>query len=127
MARVEKWLAPFSWEMIVSLNEGLCAQKEAFHGPTSDGFEVTKNLWAQQHLKEMTLAEAVGLLRDCHRMAPFCFYNGNTFASVALLIIRKLDLEPEKSFVVRSLAGHIVAGVSTGEEENAFQHFSDQL
>jgi hypothetical protein len=28
---------------------------------------------------------------------------------------------------VRSLAGHIVAGVSTGEEEEAFRKFSDSL
>jgi hypothetical protein len=95
MGRIEKWLAPFSWEMIVSLNEELCDQKDAFHGPTSDGHDATKEMWEQQHVEEMTLAEAVGLLRQCHRMAPFCFYNGNTFAAVALLIIRKLDLEPE--------------------------------
>jgi hypothetical protein len=84
-------------------------------------------MWEQQHVEEMTLAEAVGLLRQCHRMAPFCFYNGNTFAAVALLIIWKLDLEPEKAFLVRSLVGHIVAGVSTGEEEKALQQFSDRL
>ena len=127
MGRIEKWLAPFSWEMIVSLNEELCDQKDAFHGPTSDGHDATKEMWEQQHVEEMTLAEAVGLLRQCHRMAPFCFYNGNTFAAVALLIIRKLDLEPEKAFLVRSLVGHIVAGVSTGEEEKALQQFSDRL
>ena len=127
MPRIEKWLAPFPWEMITSLNEGLCKQRNAFHGPTSDGHDQTQDLWRETHEMELSLAETISFLRKCHRMAPFCFYNGNTFASVALLIIRNLDLDPQEAFAVRSLAGHIVAGVSTGEEEKAFQAFSDGL
>ena len=71
----------------------------------------------------MGLDQAVDLCRRCHRMAPFCFYNGNTFASIILLETRGLGLPPAQAQVVRSLAGHIVAGVSTGEEEDAFRKF----
>ncbi|MEM9481331.1 MAG: hypothetical protein AAGA58_16900 [Verrucomicrobiota bacterium] len=60
-------------------------------------------------------------------MAPFCFYNGNTFASIVLLIIKKIGLRPEEEFIVRTLAGHIVAGVATGEEEKAFAEFCASL
>jgi len=69
----------------------------------------------------------VDLCRRCHRMAPFCFYNGNTFASIIALVIRKLDLPAEQAFVIRSLAGHIVAGVATEEEVRALRAFCDEM
>lgn len=67
------------------------------------------------------------LCRHCHRMAPFCFYNGNTFVSIIALIIKKTDLAPATAAIVRSLAGHIVAGVATDEEEKAFRRFCESL
>ena len=75
----------------------------------------------------MTLDDAVDLCRRCHKMAPFCFYNGNTFASIIALVIKRLDLPPDQAFIVRSLAGHIVAGVATEEETKAFKEFSESL
>lgn len=80
-----------------------------------------------EHTRESTLDEAVELCRRCHRLAPFCFYNGNTFASIILLVVKKLGLPPDQHFIVRSLAGHIVAGVATGEEEKAFREFCESL
>ena len=38
-----------------------------------------------------------------------------------------MRLPPDRAYVVRSLAGHIVAGVATGEEEKAFRNFCDAL
>lgn len=70
----------------------------------------------------MRLDEAVELCRRCHRMAPFCFYNGNTFAAIIRDVILTLGLSPERAYIVRSLAGHIVAGVVTAEEEKAFRN-----
>ena len=67
------------------------------------------------------------LCRRCHKLAPFCFYNGNTFASIIVLVIKKLDLPPDEAFVVRSLAGHIVAGVSDELEEKEFREFCEKL
>jgi len=75
----------------------------------------------------MRLSEAVDLCRRCHRLAPFCFYNGNTFVSIIALVIKRRELPPERAYVVRSLAGHIVAGVATSEEEKAFREFCESL
>jgi hypothetical protein len=75
----------------------------------------------------MRLEEAVELCRRCHRLAPFCFYNGNTFAAIIRDVVHALQLPPERAYIVRSLAGHIVAGVATSEEEKAFQEFSASL
>ena len=60
-------------------------------------------------------------------MAPFCFYNGNTFAAVARDVIHNLTLPAEKAFIIRSLAGHIAAGVATDEEVRAFREFCDRM
>ncbi len=75
----------------------------------------------------MSLYDAVDLARRCHRMAPFCFYNGNTFASIVALLIRRIELSPDRAYIVRSLAGHIVAGVATDEEVKAFREFCDGM
>lgn len=124
---MKAWLAPYTWDFVTLQNQVLCEQKNAFHGPTSDGHAETKALWSDLHQNEMTLSEASDLCRRCHRLAPFCFYNGNTFAAIMRDVIVTLDLDPEQAFLIRSLAGHIVAGVSTGEEEAAFREFSERL
>ena len=65
--------------------------------------------------------------RRCHRRAPVCFCDGNTFASIIALVIKRLDLSAEQAYVVRSLAGHIVAGVATDEEARACRAFCESL
>ena len=127
MAEAQAWLAPFTWEIVTAQNAVLCAAKNALHKPTSDGHETTKQLWQDRHQNPMSLSDAIELLRRCHRLAPFCFYNGNTFASIAVLIVKHLDLEPEQAHILRSLAGHIVAGVASEEEEEAFAEFSASM
>lgn len=72
------WLAPFNWEFVTGQNEILCKAKNALHKPTSDGHEVTRETWERHHKSPMSLAEGIDLCRKCHRMAPFCFYNGST-------------------------------------------------
>jgi len=92
-----------------------------------EGHSAARELWGRQHPVPISLEDAVQLCRQCHRLAPFCFYNGNTFAGIIRDVIQGLGLPPDQSYVVRSLAGHIVAGVSTGEEERAFLEFCNSL
>lgn len=127
MSRRDRWLSPFTWEIVTAQNAVLCQAKNALHKPTSDGHDATRQLWEEMHAQPMNLDEAVDLCRRCHGMAPFCFYNGNTFASIIALVVKRLKLPPARAAVVRSLAGHIVAGVSTGEEERAFREFCESL
>jgi hypothetical protein len=42
-------------------------------------------------------------------------------------MVKKLDLEPTKETLARSLAGHIVAGVASDEEILAFRKFCTSL
>jgi hypothetical protein len=123
----KRWLEPFSWDFVVAQNEVLCIQKSAHHGPTSDGHAIGKQLWVEAGQREISLFEAIDVCRRCHRMAPFANFNGNTFSAIARIIIRKLNLPPKEEFIIRSLAGHIVAGVASDEENEAFRKFSDSL
>lgn len=119
------WLAEIPWELVVWQNSQLCAAKHAHHGPTSDGHQGCRTLWEVTHLKEMHLEEMVELCRKCHRLAPFTNYNGNTFAAIARAIIDELDLTAPEAALARSLAGHIVAGVASDEEVQAFKDFCE--
>jgi len=38
------WLTPFTWPVLVETNRQLCLAKHALHGPTSDGYEITREL-----------------------------------------------------------------------------------
>lgn len=127
MPLIRAWLADFTWEMVTAQNAALCAAKNALHKPTSDGHAITRELWENRHAQAMRLDEAVELCRQCHRLAPFCFYNGNTFASIIAVVIKRLPMSPDQALVVRSLAGHIVAGVASDEEVRAFRSFCDRL
>ena len=127
MSATRAWLADYTWEVVTAQNAVLCAAKNALHKPTSDGHDETKALWLLQHTQSMRLDEAVDLCRRCHRKAPFCFYNGNTFASIIALVIKRLAIPAVEAYIARSLAGHIVAGVATEEEVRAFRAFCDQM
>ena len=98
------WLTDFSWTSVVEINEALCAQKNALHRATSDGYEQTKARWEDNFKKESTLTEAVELCFQCHRLAPFCNYNGNTFVAIIRNVINSLrELTPEEQALARSL------------------------
>ncbi len=114
------WLAAFSWPVIVETNRQLCLPKGALHKPTSDGYEPTRALWESRHRLEMTLAEATDLCRRCHQLAPFCNFNGNTFVALIRRVVARLNFPPDQAAALRSLAGHIVAGTATPEEQAAF-------
>jgi hypothetical protein len=100
----------------------LCAGGSAFHGPTSDGHADARAFWEANHQRELTLAEAVEICRKCHRLAPFCFFNGNTFAAIIKMSTQSIQgLSGPETYVLRSTCSHIVAGNATPEEEQQFQ------
>ena len=103
---------------MVSINAALCEARKALHKPTSDGYAPTKELWEKNRPKEFSLTELFQLCYQCHRLAPFCFYNGNTFVTIVkTLLDEELRRFPQqKAHIVRSIAGHIVAGTATDIE-----------
>ena len=110
-----KWLEPISWGDVTMLNARLCAAKGALHKPTSDGHDTTRDLWERSRTMELTLEEAIVICHRCHRRAPFCFFNGNTFVAIARGIIKPVleqltARDPMRAAAFRSVVGHYVAG-----------------
>lgn len=122
-----QWLAAADWGVVIATNHQLCLASNALHRPTSDGYEATKNLWESTHKQVNTIAEATELCRRCHRLAPFCNFNGNTFVTIIRRVVSSLSLPPGQAAAVRSFAGHIVAGIATKEEEEAYRAVLAQL
>jgi hypothetical protein len=116
----QAWLKAIDWSAVTAINQQLCAAKQAQHGPTSDGHAPARALWEKTHVQAITLDALVELCRKCHQLAPFLNYNGNTFVVIARQVIGGLPLGAQAA-VLRSLAGHIIAGTATPEEQKAFQ------
>ena len=123
----QHWLGTVRWEIVEETNRLLCIPNQAFHGPTSDGYTPTKNLWLAHHKNEMRLIDAIELCRQCHRLAPFCNYNGNTFTAIMRQQLATIELPGDQIALLRSLAGHVIAGVATTEEETDLQKAIQQF
>ncbi len=111
----KNWLRVVPWESVVAINAALCEARKALHQPTSDGYAPAKDLWERNRKKELPLTELFQIGYECHRLAPFCNYNGNTFVTIVktLLDSELKRLPADKAFILRSVAGHIVAGTAT--------------
>ena len=68
--------------------------------------------------RELALRETLDICRQCHKLAPFCSYNGNTFAAIGRTIIQPLlqKLSPVKAHGFRSVVGHYIAGTAGADE-----------
>ena len=121
------WLELFDWELVIATKAALCQPKKALHQPTRDGYTKARAWREKRHGREMFLDEAVDLCRQCHRLAPFCNFNGNTFAAIARNLVDEIKLPADELHVIRSLAGHIVARTATGVEAGQFLKFSRGL
>jgi len=116
------WLRQLDWQTAVSLNADICAAHTAMHGPTTDGYAQTEEYWNVNHQRELTLPEAIEICGKCHRLAPFCNYNGATFMAIIRDCISHFTgLSVQQAAVMRSLAGHMVAGTATPEEIAQFK------
>jgi hypothetical protein len=76
-----------SWELVVSLNRGACSRGSAQHGTNSESYAALEAEWREKQKVVNSLAETIEFLRQCHRRAPFLFYNGNTFADAGKTIV----------------------------------------
>jgi len=103
---------------VVAINAALCKEKKALHKPTSDGYDCAKKIWESARACELTLRETLDLCRKCHKLAPFCFYNGNTFAAIGRTIIQEIlqKWPPVKAHNFRSVVGHYIAGTVGAQE-----------
>jgi hypothetical protein len=102
-----------SWELVVSLNRGACARGGAQHGFNRETQEEAAGEWEEKRTANLSLLETIDFLRHCHRIAPFLFFNGNTFADVGRQISVAVfaDLPPVRLREAVSAVAHCIAGV----------------
>src|SRR6266850_973154 len=102
-----------SWELVVSLNRGACARGGAQHGFNQETQGACAIDWARKQEQVLSLDETIEFLRQCHRRAPFLFFNGNTFADVGRQLAAALfaDLPTTRRREVMSAVAHYIAGV----------------
>jgi hypothetical protein len=114
----KRWLEEWPWDTVVTINAGLCKEKNALHKPTSEGYELAKNVWEKSRTDRLTLKQTLEICRRCHKLSPFCFYNGNTFAAIGRIIVQDVlrKMPPVKAQAFCSVVGHYIAGTA-GEEE----------
>ncbi len=126
---VKPWLKPVSWATVVAINASLCQAVNATHKPSSEGYGPAQALWEHNRSKDISLQELLQLCFKCHRLAPFCNYNGNTFVAIVktLLADTLSRLPPNKAFILRSVAGHIVAGTATDIETEQLNKILEEL
>ncbi len=114
----QRWLQDWPWEIVVTVNAGLCKKKNALHKPTSDGYDPAQKLWEKSRTLELTLRETLDICRQCHKLAPFCFYNGNTFVAIGRTMIQDMlrKMPPVKAQSFRSVVGHYIGGTAGADE-----------
>src|SRR4051812_43021798 len=71
-AFIKNW----DWQLVTSLNRGSCDRGKALHGHNSETYERVRQRWEERKPRELTLGESLDFLRECHRSAPFLFFNG---------------------------------------------------
>jgi hypothetical protein len=106
------------WSAVEDLNSFACQKGGYQFGRTSDGYEPALDLWSGAYAAKMTVMEAAELCRRCHRLAPFLFLNGNTFANVAKVALGPAlkGLPSDEAAACRTAIGHYVAG-TIGKDE----------
>ncbi|MEI6083830.1 MAG: hypothetical protein WCS70_05970 [Verrucomicrobiota bacterium] len=108
-AFVKNW----DWQSVVLINRGACERGGAQHGLNSETAGACAAEWEGQRVRVATLGETFDFLKRCHRLAPFLFFNGNTFAAIGRELGRALfsDLPPARNREVTSAVAHYIAGV----------------
>jgi len=112
-AFIKNW----DWQFVTSFNRGACERGKAQFGNNSEAYARVRQRWEAIHTQVLTLGEALDFLLQCHRAAPFLFFNGNTFGEIARRIVDAVFVEFPlfRRREAASLAAHYVAGVLDGQ------------
>lgn len=108
-AFLENW----NWVAVIGINRRACARGGAQHGINTETGTSCEGRWETARHETLSLGETFERLRGFHRAAPFLFFNGNTFSTIARELCLALfsDLAPGRKREISSAVAHYVAGV----------------
>ena len=108
---LKPYLASTSWADIEKINAAL-STAGGYEPSRAEGYETARLLWEKTHKQPLTFLQTADLCLECHRLAPFQYFNGNTFASTARVALapalEKIGYEAQT--VSRAALGHYIAG-----------------
>ena len=81
------------WQFVTGFNQGSCERGKAKFGHNSEAHAQVRQRWESLRPQILTLGEALDFLLQCHRAAPFLFFNGNTFGEIARRIVDAVFVE----------------------------------
>jgi hypothetical protein len=125
MIPTKRWLESYPWEVVVYLNVEACKVGEEEYKISRNGHDPARNLWEKERKRDQTLKEVIELCRECHRLAPFAFFNSNTFATLARSVIEEIgkQLNEANAHIFRGVVEHYVAGtIQSDEFESVYQN-----
>jgi hypothetical protein len=102
----------WGWEVVIHLNQRSCQQRRTQFGHSPGVHELVRQRWEFRQAQEFTLGEALDFLFECHRAAPFLFYNDATFGEIARQMVEAFLVEfpPSRRREAAFLAAHYVGG-----------------
>ena len=106
------YLASTSWEDIEKINAALCKAGGYEPGARAEGWEPARALWEKSHNAPLSFMQVADLCLECHRLAPFPYFNGNTFASCARVALASAfdTLDYKHQTFARAALAHYIAG-----------------
>lgn len=107
----QRFLQNWPWDWIVEANKILCERGKWQHGISREKGPLVQELWESTRSHEMTLLEALTLLRTCHVQGPFLNGNGNVFIGFAekLVVMLFHDVPRERQRAVVEITAEFVA------------------
>jgi hypothetical protein len=113
-----RFLENWDWASITDLNRRLCEGRSAQHGPNPESNEACRKEWEALQKEPQTFLELLSQFRRFHRLAPFLFFNGNTFAELGRGITHALFAEVPtlRRKQIASLVAHFIAGLPDVDE-----------
>ena len=112
------YLASTSWADLEKINAALCQAGGYPPGCRAEGYETAHLLWEKTHQQPLTFLQAADLCLECHRLAPFQYFNGNTFASCARVALAPAmeRLDHKQQTFSRAALAHYIAGTIDRQE-----------
>ncbi|MCC7519699.1 MAG: hypothetical protein IT578_11010 [Verrucomicrobiae bacterium] len=118
MNRKKRWLDSIPWEAVAFINQRLCAAGNVASRLNRDAHARAQRLWEKVRRQSMPFRQVIETALQCHRLAPFAHFNGNTFVAITRNLGQEIyaRFDPPTAHVLRSAVDHYVAGTITRSE-----------
>ena len=118
MKTKKRWLDSIPWEAVTFINHRLCVAGKMATRLNRVACSRAQQLWEEARARNLTFRQVVETAFQCHRLAPFTHFNGNTFVAITRNLGQEVfaRFDPATAHVLRSAVDHYVAGTITANE-----------